>query len=197
MIVLTFSITKDCTEHLLYMRNSSSIWRLKYIIQVIIAVNICFLNALLCAGQNSGFSMLMASLSLMSLNNIDNILAKLFIVIGGISAVKPKVKILSKQDHMFSRGIAIPHLLWVTAYSLVFLGFVPIEHPPTFVMTVQLVQSAGAAGFIVIWYFVCYSCPCIPSSEDEVTPKDVELGETPSYDEAKGTIDHRRSDQRK
>jgi hypothetical protein len=100
--------------------------------------------------------MLMSALSLMSLNNIDNILAKLYVIISGISAKKPKAKILTKQDHVFSKGIAIPHLIWVCSYSLVFLGFIEIDHPPTFVTTIQIVGSIGAVVFIIVWYFICY-----------------------------------------
>lgn len=133
----------------------------------------------------------------MSLNNIDNILAKLYIIIGGISAKKPRAKLLTKQDHMFSKGIAFPHLIWVVAYSLVFLGFIPIEHPPEYVWSIVILQSAGFVGFIIIWYFICYSCPCMPSGDEQKETEEMEMkGEEVNVgadsDVTPGTIDHRK-----
>ena len=75
MILLAFSLTCDCCNHLLYIRNAPIIWKFKLIMQIQISVNICFLNALLCAAQGTGFDMLMNSLGLLILNDLDDIFA--------------------------------------------------------------------------------------------------------------------------
>ena len=106
-------------------------------VQVVVAINICFLNALLCAGQKSGFQMLMAALSLMSLNNLDNVIGALYLVISGLKVEgKNDMVILTKADQIFSLGIAVPHIIWVIIYSLVFLGGIPIQRPPDFVIAI-------------------------------------------------------------
>ena len=38
-------------------------------------MNVCFLNAILAAGQGNGFDILMNSMALMTLNDIDDIIA--------------------------------------------------------------------------------------------------------------------------
>lgn len=85
MIILSFSLTSDACDHLLYMNMASFIWKIKLLLQVLITINICFLNAILTAGQNTGFDMLMNAVALLALNDIDNIIASLFYIMSGIN----------------------------------------------------------------------------------------------------------------
>ena len=170
MVVLAFTLTSDCCEHMLYMRIASPLWKLKLILQILISVNICFLNALLCAGQGTGFDMLMNSLALLALNDIDNIIAQLYQIISGINLEGQEVVSLTRRDYMFSKVFVYPHILWVTFYSLCFLGIIPIEDPPSFIEFMISIQTLGTVIVIIIWYFICYSNKCAKffMSEEEV-----------------------------
>ena len=81
MIVLTFVVTNEVIKTLQFMRAASAFFKLLIILQVIIAINICFVNALLAAAQKTGINMLMSSLGMLFLNDLDNIVARLFYVI--------------------------------------------------------------------------------------------------------------------
>ena len=157
MIVLSFSLTNDCCQHLLYMRVASFPWKVKMMLQILISINICFMNAILCAGQDTGFDMIMNSLALMALNDIDNIIAELFMVMSGINLDNIEVVVLDRQDYFYSKFFAIPHMIWVLFYSLCFLGAIPIANPPEFVRLMQIIQSIGFIALLLLWYFICYS----------------------------------------
>ena len=53
MILLCVTLSMDCYNHLLYIKKAPLSWKLIVILQVIISMSICFLNALLCAAQAS------------------------------------------------------------------------------------------------------------------------------------------------
>ena len=85
MIMLSFALTVDICNHLLYMKSAPALWKLLFILQVLISLNICFLNGLLCAAQATGFDMLMNSLGLLILNDLGSIFSQLFQIISGIA----------------------------------------------------------------------------------------------------------------
>ena len=157
MIVLAFTLTSDCCDHLLYMRIASPIWKIKLLLQILISINICFVNALLCAGQGSGFDMLMNSLALLALNDIDNLIATLYGVVTGINVEGTEVTPLNRHDYFFSKVFSVPYMIWIFSYSLCFLGYIPITDPPKFIEFIIFIQSTGAIIFITIWYLICYS----------------------------------------
>lgn len=69
----------------------------------------------------------MSALSLLSLNNVDNVVGGLYLIVSGLKIEeKNDVIILTKADHVFSLGFAVPHVLWVVLYGMVFLGAIPI-----------------------------------------------------------------------
>lgn len=80
--------------------------------------------------------MLMYAIVLIVFNDIGNITATLYSFISGINLDYQKVTMLTRQDYLFSKLFAIPHVLWCIYYSLCFLGYVPIDHPPTFVQEI-------------------------------------------------------------
>ena len=49
MLLLSYSLTTDCCNHLMYMRTAPPIHKIMLLAQTLISLNICFLNALLCA----------------------------------------------------------------------------------------------------------------------------------------------------
>ena len=75
MSVLAFTLTTDCCDHMMYLHRASFIFKIKLILQIVISMNICFLNAILAAGQGNGFDILMNSMALITLNEVDNIIA--------------------------------------------------------------------------------------------------------------------------
>ena len=85
MSLLAFSLTSDCCHHLMYLQRASLIFKIKIVLQIVIAMNVCFLNAILAAGQGNGFDILMNSMALMTLNDIDDIIAQLYAIISGIN----------------------------------------------------------------------------------------------------------------
>jgi len=87
------------------------------------------MNAILCAAQGDPFNMLMSSLALMAINDIDSVIAGLYLVMSGINLDEIVVTTLTRRDHHFSKGFAIPHLIWVTFYSLFIIGVIPNSHP--------------------------------------------------------------------
>ena len=115
------------------------------------------MNAILCAAQGTAFDMIMSSLALMALNDIDNILALVFYVLSGINLDEMKTTSLTRRDYFFSKGFAIPHLLWVLLYSLIMLGVIPIGHPPTFINSFLYIQTFATIIAVTIWYMICYS----------------------------------------
>jgi hypothetical protein len=78
MVLLCFSLTADICNHLLYMKNASPLFKILLMCQILVSLNVCFLNALLCAAQGTGFDMLMNSLGLLILNDLDDIFSQLF-----------------------------------------------------------------------------------------------------------------------
>ena len=88
MSVLSFTLTRDCCKHLLFLRPSSFAWKVKIMTQVLISITICMMNAYICAGQATGFLMLVSSLALIALNNIDDVIATLVVVLGGLDLDK-------------------------------------------------------------------------------------------------------------
>ena len=85
MIILSFVVATDCLNHLKFMKLASPLFKLKIIIQVLISVNICFMNALMAAAQPTGFDMLANSLAMLFLNDLDNIIANLYHAFSSIS----------------------------------------------------------------------------------------------------------------
>lgn len=139
------------------MRVAAFPWKIQLMLQIIISVNICFMNALLCAAQSTGFDMLMSSLVLLALNDIDNIIAKLYYIISGINLDDQAVTALTNHDFFFSKMFAVPHILWISYYSFCFLGFIQINDPPGFVKVALLYVTIGTVILLTIWYIVCYS----------------------------------------
>ena len=138
MAVLSFTLTRDCCKHLLFLRAAAFPWKVKIITQVVITITICMMNAYLCAGQDTGFSMLMSSLALMALNNIDDVIATLIVILGGLDLDKVELKVLDRKDFHFAKYFAVPHMIWVGFYSLFFLGIIPIGDPTYFVNLMEL-----------------------------------------------------------
>lgn len=75
MIILSFSLASDICNHMLYLRTAPLIWKVKLMVQILISMTICFLNGLLCAALDTGFDILMNSLGLLILNDLDNIVS--------------------------------------------------------------------------------------------------------------------------
>ena len=169
MVLLAFSLTCDCCNHLLYMRTAPPIFKIKLMLQVLISMNICLLNALLCAAQDTGFDMLMNSLGLLILNDLDDIIGQLFQIRAGIKLEQQEVEIHTRRDHFFSMNFAIPFIIWVIVYSLSFLHVFNITDPPGFIFAITSVQFLAAIVLIPIWYVICYLKligPCIDKCLD-------------------------------
>ena len=75
MSLLAFSLTSDCCQHMMYLQRATFLFKIKIVLQIVIAMNVCFLNAILAAGQGNGFDILMNSMALMTLNDVDDIIA--------------------------------------------------------------------------------------------------------------------------
>lgn len=157
MVVLSFTLTKDICTHLLYLATVPWLWKPLLLMQVGVAITICFMNAFLCAGQDTGFAMLMSSLALLSLNNIDNVVAALVILISGMNCDKVELESLDEADYQFSQFFVVPYLIWVLFFSFYFLGILPITDPPAFAGDMQIIQIVGFICFIVVWFLVNYS----------------------------------------
>ena len=72
-------------------------------------------------------------MALLTLNDIDDIMAQLYAIVSGINFDQEEVTIHTDLDYFFSRAFAIPHLIWVLFYSLAILGVFSIEHSPDFI----------------------------------------------------------------
>ena len=145
---------------MMYLQRASFIFKIKIVLQIVIAMNVCFLNAILAAGQGNGFDILMNSMALMTLNDIDDIIAQLYSIISGINFGCEEVTIHTDRDYLFSRAFAIPHLIWVAFYSLCMLGAIQIENTPAFITMALFVQTYGITFLILVWYIVCYASFC-------------------------------------
>ena len=75
MTILASSLTTDCCDHMMYLHRASFLFKIKMTLQIVIAMNICFLNGILAAGQGNGFDIMMNGMALIILNEIDNIIA--------------------------------------------------------------------------------------------------------------------------
>lgn len=129
MILLAFSLTSDCSDHLMYIRSVKWPWKILLMFQVIISMVVCVVNALLCAGSDSVLDILMNALGLMILNDLDNIVGSLFIFIVGI-ADEEEVDLFNQKDRIYALSFTYPHLTWVLFYCLWVLGVYQLQHPP-------------------------------------------------------------------
>lgn len=84
MVILAFALTSDCVDHLMHLRIVGAPWKILLGGQVIVSMTICVINATLTAGSDSVLSILMNAVGLMVLNDLDDIVGKLFIFFAGI-----------------------------------------------------------------------------------------------------------------
>ena len=59
------------------------------------------------------------------------------------------------RDYSFSKGFALPFVVWVIFYSLIFVNVIKIERPPDFINSIYFAQAIGFVVFIHIWYVMC------------------------------------------
>jgi hypothetical protein len=69
---------------------------------------------------------------------------------------QPEVCVHSVRDHLFSKGIAIPHILFVIGYSVVFVNIIRVDDPPQFIDVIYWVANIGLTMFVIFWYMICY-----------------------------------------
>ena len=89
---------------------------------------LCILNGTLTAGSETVLDILMNAVGLIVLNDLDNIIAAVFIFNTGIDA-EHEDDLLIDRDRQFGMAFSIPHFIWVFFYSLFFLGFYQLEQP--------------------------------------------------------------------
>ena len=135
----------------------------------------------------------MNALGLLVLNDLDNIIASLFLFVGTFSDKNIEVNMLTPIDHFYAKNFSGFHILLVIAYCLGFLDMYQISHPPTFIEAIQYTSLIGSIVFITVWYFICYSTACAScikkninddknhvSSEVDYDNNKIELSETTS-----------------
>ena len=71
----------------------------------------------------------MNALGLLILNDLDNIVGALFVFVAGLENEDELEPFIAK-DRGYALSFVFPSLIWITAYSLVFLGIVNLEILP-------------------------------------------------------------------
>ena len=149
------------------------------ILQCLIAIYIGTLNAQNAAGQGNAIDILMNSTGLLVLNDMDNVVGVLFNLQNSQDedAFKEKIK---RRDIIFAQVITFPHLVFVTAYSLWFLGIIEFSHPlfGQELLTIYNPYSYVFFPLIVLifyvyWYCLCCNvarlCKCCKEDDDEIS----------------------------
>jgi len=156
MAILSISLTQDCCDHLMHMRSKPFLWKLLLLLQIIISMTICLLNALLTASLKSTVDILMNAVGLLVLNDLDNIIGAIYLFVTDLSQ-EDEVEGLNQSDKIYAMGFVIPHLTWVILYSLVCLRVISMDHPPTMFWFLNYMQVFAIPFMLFLWYFVCFS----------------------------------------
>lgn len=156
MVILSFALTSDNCDHLMHLSVFALPWKVLLLGQVIVSMSICVLNACLTAGTDSVVDILMNAVGLMILNDLDNIVGKLYVFMAGLEDDE-SFETCGKTDRIFSLSFAFPHVLWVIFYSMWFLGIFQFEHPPTMFWVIIGIQTILIPIALIIWYAICFA----------------------------------------
>jgi len=119
---------------------------------------LCLLNGTLTAGSETILDILMNAVGLIVLNDLDNIIATIFVFNTGIDGQHEDC-LLIDRDRQFGMAFSIPHIIWVFFYSLFFLGVYQGEQPVTVFDNILLAQSIVFPFIFLGWYAVCFAKP--------------------------------------
>lgn len=81
ILILGISVTADVYNHLVVLRQVPFFFKILLIVQSSIAINIAILNASLTAGQSTPVDILMNSIGLLIINEMDNIFGSIFLML--------------------------------------------------------------------------------------------------------------------
>ena len=81
IIILGATVLSDVYDHLSVIRHVPFIFKLMLILQSLIAIYICMLNAFITAGQAHALDILMKASALLVLNDMDNVIGAFFALI--------------------------------------------------------------------------------------------------------------------
>ena len=79
MVILSVALTQDCVEHMKHIRFVPWFWKFLLTVQCFISMWLCLLNAELTAGAENAADILMNSVGLLVLNDLDNIVGMMFV----------------------------------------------------------------------------------------------------------------------
>lgn len=129
--ILGITITADLYDHLLVMRQVPFFFKILLVIQCIIAVNIAILNASLTAGQATPVDILMNSMGLLVINDMDNIFGSIFLILRSKEEEEEDLlgDGIEHRDKVFARWLSFPHFFLVFIYTLWFMGAFQFSHP--------------------------------------------------------------------
>lgn len=167
MVILGVTITTDVFEHLSVLRQAPFFFQILLIAQCCIAVNIGVLNASMTAGSDNPVDILMNSMGLLILNDMDNIVAQLFLVFQTKEEEDSDLfaENLKPRDKIFAKWLALGHLGLVIYYGCWFSGLFQYDDPEAALHVLFYFQpySFQIFPFIVLfWYVFFYSkfCKC-------------------------------------
>lgn len=156
MVILAFSLTSDSCDHLMHMRIFKFPWKILLMGQVLVSMSICVVNASLTAGSDSVVDILMNAVGLLILNDLDNIVGKLYVFMAGLED-EETLETCEGTDRIFSLSFALPHIIWVAFYSFWFLGIYQVSHPPSMFTAIMLIQTVIYPILLIIWYIICFA----------------------------------------